>query len=58
VVISADMTPITELKNNLKTNLKKEEAFDKNPRAQLDFIYKNAPHYEEVHLQLPIFKFF
>lgn len=34
----------------------KEESFAKNPRGQLDFIYKNSPHYEKAHLQLPIYK--
>jgi hypothetical protein len=43
------MAPISKLK---------KEAFVKNPKAQLDFIYKNAPHYEEVHLQLSVFKIF
>lgn len=32
--------------------------FSKNPRAQLNFIYKNSPHYEKAHLQLPIYKIY
>ncbi|WP_299017740.1 M14 family metallopeptidase [uncultured Polaribacter sp.] len=36
----------------------KDEAFTKNPRAQLDFIYKNSPYYEPAHLQLPIYKIY
>jgi len=34
----------------------KEKDFAKNPRAQLNFVYKNSPHYEKAHLQLPIYK--
>ena len=44
------------IKKRFENKLKKEEAFAKNPRAQLDFIYKNSLHYEKAHLQLPVFK--
>lgn len=44
------------IKKRFEDKLKKEEAFAKNPRAQLDFIYKNSLHYEKAHLQLPVFK--
>lgn len=43
------------LKKELEEKMK-DENFNKNPRAQLDFIYKNSPYYEPAHLQLPIFK--
>lgn len=33
-----------------------DEDFAKNPRAQLNFVYKKSPHYEKAHLLLPIFK--
>ncbi len=46
------------IKKRFENKLKKEEAFAKNPRAQLDFIYKNSLHYEKAHLQLPVFKIF
>ena len=46
------------IKKRFEDKLKKEEAFAKNPRAQLDFIYKNSLHYEKAHLQLPVFKIF
>ena len=46
------------LKKQFEDKLKKEEAFANNPRAQLDFIYKNSKHYETTHLRLPVFKIF
>jgi hypothetical protein len=46
------------LKKQFEDKLKKEEAFANNPRAQLDFIYKNSKHYEKAHLRLPVFKIF
>ncbi|MAD96701.1 MAG: hypothetical protein CMB99_05165 [Flavobacteriaceae bacterium] len=36
----------------------KDENFAKSPRAQLNFIHKNSPHYEKAHMQLPIYKIF
>ncbi len=44
------------LKKEFKEKLKNDEAFAKNPRMQLNFIYKNSPHYEKAHLRLPVFK--
>ena len=46
------------LKKQFKDKLKSTEVFANNPRAQLDFIYKNSKHYEKAHLRLPIFKIF
>ena len=46
------------IKNLFEEKLKKDAAFAKNPRAQLDFIYKKSPHYEPAHLRLPVFKLF
>ena len=46
------------LKKQFENKLKKEEAFANNPRAQLDFIYKNSKHYEKAHLRLPVFEIF
>ena len=46
------------LKKQFEDKLKKEEAFANNPRAQLDFIYKNSKHYEKAYLRLPVFKIF
>jgi hypothetical protein len=33
-----------------------DKDFEKNPRAQLNFIYKRSLHYEKAHLLLPIYK--
>lgn len=47
-----------EIKTQLEDKIKNDEAFAKNPRAQLDFVYKQTPHYEPAHMLLPIFKLF
>ena len=47
-----------ELKLKLDEKQKTDADFAKNPRAQLDFVFKNSPHYEKVHLRLPIFKIY
>ncbi|MDP5092051.1 MAG: M14 family metallopeptidase [Polaribacter sp.] len=44
------------LKQLLDDKLKTDADFAKNPRVQLDFVFKNSPHYEKAHLRLPIFK--
>ena len=44
------------LKKEFEEKLKADETFAKNPRMQLNFIYKNSPHYEKAHLCLPVFK--
>ncbi len=44
------------LKLKLEEKLESDADFAKNPRAQLDFVFKNSPHYEKAHLRLPIFK--
>jgi hypothetical protein len=46
------------LKKVFEMKLKTDERFIKSTRKQLDFIYKNSPHYEKAHLRLPIFKVF
>lgn len=52
------------LAENPDTNLafqnKKEadENFKNNPNAQLDWIYKKSPLYEEAHLRYPVFRVF
>ena len=46
------------LKKEFEEKLKADETFAKNPRMQLNFIYKNSPHYEKAHLRLPVFKVF
>ena len=45
-----------EVKKEFEEKLKSDERFAKNPRAQLNFIYKKSPHYEKAHRLLPIFR--
>ncbi|AUC85055.1 hypothetical protein CW731_07020 [Polaribacter sp. ALD11] len=47
-----------EVKKQFDEKLKNDASFAGNPRAQLDFVYKNSPHYEPAHLYLPVFKLF
>lgn len=46
------------LKKQFEDQLKSTKAFANNPKAQLDFIYKNSKHYEKAHLRLPVFKIY
>ncbi len=45
-----------DLAARFATRKKEDPEFAKNHRAQLDFIYKNSPYYEIVHLRYPIFR--
>jgi hypothetical protein len=47
-----------EIQKLFDNKLKNDAIFAKNPRAQLDFIYKKTQHYEPAHLCLPVFKLF
>jgi hypothetical protein len=44
------------LKTTLEEKKKTDTAFANNPAAQLNFVYKNSPHYEAAHLRYPIYK--
>ena len=46
------------VKKLFDAKLKNNATFASNPKAQLDFIYKNSLHYEKAHLRLPVFKIF
>jgi hypothetical protein len=46
------------LKLNFDEKMKSDPEFAKNPREQLDYVYKNSPHYEKAYLKLPIYKVF
>ena len=46
------------IKDSLHLKLKTDPDFAKNPRAQLNFIYRHSPHYEPSHLKLPVYKVF
>jgi len=45
-----------ELKNKLEDRKKADSLFAKDPSAQLNFIYKNSPYYEPVHLRYPVYR--
>ena len=44
------------VKKALNDKINKDTLFAKNPYAQLYFVYKKTPHYEEAHMKLPIYK--
>ncbi len=46
------------LRNSLNQKMKTDKDFAESPEAQLDFVYKNSPYYEDTHLKLPIYKVF
>lgn len=39
-----------------EAKLASDEEFAKNPKSQLNFIYKKSQYYEKMHLMLPIYK--
>ncbi|MEM0543552.1 hypothetical protein WFZ85_13090 [Flavobacterium sp. j3] len=45
-----------DLRLQLEEKKKNDPNFAKNPEAQLDWVYKNSPHYEKAHLQYPIYR--
>lgn len=47
-----------KLKQAFDEKMKTDKEFSENPKAQLDFVYKNSPYYESAHLKLPIYKIF
>ena len=47
-----------EVKKEFDNKMTSDADFAKNPRAQLNFIYKKSPHYEKAHKLLPIYKLF
>jgi len=46
------------VQNALDLKMLNDENFANNSQAQLNFIYKNSPHYETAYLKLPIYKVF
>lgn len=57
--IAADFLKKNPLvKAKFDDKLKTDTTFSSNPRAQLNWIYKQTPHYEKAHLRLPVFKLF
>ena len=45
-----------DIKDAFEAKKAASKDFAKNPRAQLNFIYKRSLHYEKAHLLLPIYK--
>ncbi|MDJ1484573.1 M14 family metallopeptidase [Cytophagaceae bacterium YF14B1] len=45
-----------ELRKKLEDQKASDEMVRNNPRAQLDFVYKNSPYYEPSHLRYPVFR--
>ncbi|PTX18997.1 zinc carboxypeptidase [Pontibacter mucosus] len=43
-----------ELRKQLEARKKQDPEFAKSARAQLDFVYKNTPHYEYTHQLYPV----
>jgi Predicted carboxypeptidase len=46
------------LRQKLSERKQKDSIFEKNASAQLEFIYKNSPYYEPVHMRYPVFKLY
>lgn len=45
-----------EVKEKLEAKKQSDTSFAKNSAAQLNFIYKNSPYYEPVHLRYPVYR--
>jgi len=46
-----------DLQKSLNEKKLEDAKFASNAAAQLDFIYKNSPYYEPVHLRYPVYRF-
>ena len=46
----------SKLKSDLEAKKQKEPEFLNNPKAQLDWIYKQSVYYEKAHLQYPVYR--
>ena len=44
------------LKSEFEDLKAKDPAFNKNPEAQLDWIYKHSDYYEKAHLNYPVYR--
>jgi hypothetical protein len=45
-----------KLKSELEAKKQTEPDFLNNPKAQLDWIYKQSAYYEKAHLQYPVYR--
>jgi len=46
------------IKKEFEEKITSDKDFAKNANAQLNWIYKKSPHYEQAHLRLPVFKIY
>lgn len=45
-----------KLKEEFENKKQNDSVFNKNPEAQLDWIYKHSVYYEKAHLQYPVYR--
>ena len=45
-----------EVRNALEEEKRKDSAFARNARAQLNFVYRRSPYYEPAHLRYPVYR--
>ncbi len=50
------LNTMPELKKAFDAKMTTDKAFAENPRAQLNFVFKNSPNYEKAHLKLPVYQ--
>ena len=55
-VAAAYLSAHPELRSKLNEKKNKDTAFAASAGAQLDFVYKNSPYYEPVHLRYPVYR--
>ena len=55
-VASAYLKTNIALQQKLEDKKKADANFANNAKAILDFIYKNSPYYEPVHMRYPVFR--
>ncbi|MEM7104973.1 MAG: M14 family metallopeptidase [Bacteroidota bacterium] len=47
-----------DLKKQLEQRKSEDEEFAKSAYRQLEFVYKNSPHYEPTHRRYPVYRYF
>jgi hypothetical protein len=45
-----------QLKEKLEAQKRSDPTFAADPAAQLDFVYRNSPYYEQTHRRYPVFR--
>lgn len=46
------------IKNAFDKKMREDKEFAQDSKAQLDFVYKHSPYYEDAHLKLPVYKLY